>query len=75
MKRKIISISISLALIAVAFMVSGFLIRNKPEPKRNVSRQEVLYVKTQEALSSEIHPEANYRGRVSSLENVSQRTP
>lgn len=70
MKGKIISIGISLVIVVIAIMVSGFLIKNKPEPKRNVAHQEVLYVKTQEAASTEIHPEAQYRGRVSSLENV-----
>lgn len=70
MKRKIISIGISLVIVVIAIMVSGFLIKNKPEPKRNVARQEVLFVKTQEAASTEIQPEAHYRGRVSSLQNV-----
>lgn len=70
MKRKIISISISLAVVIGAVLLSAFMIRNKPEPRRDVNKEEVLFVKTQEAVSIEIHPEAQYRGRVSSLAYV-----
>lgn len=35
-----------------------------------MAKEDVLYVKTQEAVSTDIHPEARYRGRVGSLENV-----
>ncbi len=70
MKRKIISISISLAVVLGAVLLTAFMIRNKPEPRRDLNKEEVLFVKTQEAVSTEIHPEAQYSGRVSSLENV-----
>ena len=70
MKRKIISISISLAVVIGAVLLSAFMIKNKPEPRRDVNKEEILFVKTQEAISTEIHPEASYSGRVSSLENV-----
>ncbi len=49
MKRKIINSIITLTIIAVAIMVSAFMIKNKPEPKRDLSKQEVLYVKTSPA--------------------------
>jgi len=71
MKRKILNITITLSIIAVAILVSAFMIKNKPEPKRDMAKEEVLFVKTKEAVSMAIHPEAQYRGRVSSLENVS----
>ena len=71
MKRKILNITITLSIIAVAILVSAFMIKNKPEPKRDMAKEEVLFVKTKEAVSTAIHPEAQYRGRVSSLENVS----
>jgi multidrug efflux pump subunit AcrA (membrane-fusion protein) len=70
MKRKIISIGISLAIVIGAVLFSASMIKNKPEPRRNMEKQEVLFVKTQEAVSTAIHPEAQYRGRVSSLENI-----
>jgi len=70
MKRKIISISISLAVVIAAFVLSASMIKNKPEPKRDMNKEEVLYVKTEEAKSTEIYPEASYSGRVSSLENI-----
>ena len=70
MKRKIISISISLAVIFGAVLLSAFMIRSKPEPKRDLNKEEVLFVKTQKAVSAEILPEAHYSGRVSSLAYV-----
>jgi len=70
MKRKILNITITLSIIAVAILASAFMIKNKPEPKRDLNKQELIYVKTETATTSEIHPEASYRGRVASLENV-----
>lgn len=70
MKRKILNISITLTIITIAILASAFMIRNKPVPERDLNKQEVLYVKTELATTSEIHPEASYRGRVASLENV-----
>jgi multidrug efflux pump subunit AcrA (membrane-fusion protein) len=70
MKRRIISIIISLAVVIGAVLLSAFMIRNKPEPRRDMNKEEVLFVKTQEAVSTEIHPQATYSGRVSSLAYV-----
>jgi multidrug efflux pump subunit AcrA (membrane-fusion protein) len=70
MKRKIITSIISLAVVIAAILLSSFMIKSKPEPKRNMAREEVLFVKTEVARSTEIHPQAQYRGRVSSFENV-----
>lgn len=70
MKRKILNIAITLSILAAAILVSAFMIKNKPEPPRDQNKKEVLYVKTALASSTEIHPEASYRGRVTSLENV-----
>lgn len=70
MKRKIISISISIVVVIGAVILSSAMIRNKPEPQRNMAKEEVLFVKTITASSTEIHPQAHYRGRVSSLANV-----
>lgn len=70
MKRKIINIAITFSIVIVAILVSAFMIRNKPEPTRDQNKDEVLYVKTTQASTSEIHPEASYRGRVASHENV-----
>jgi len=70
MKRRIISISISLAVVIGAVLLSAFMIKNKPEPRRDMNKEEILFVKTQDAVSTEIHPVASYSGRVSSLENV-----
>ena len=70
MKRKILNLTIALSIIAVAILASAFMIRNKQEPAMDLNKQEVLYVKTALASTSEIHPEATYRGRVASLENV-----
>lgn len=70
MKRKIVNSIITLTIIAVAIMVSAFMIKNKPEPTRDLTKQEVLYVRTETATTSKIFPEASYRGRVASLGNV-----
>jgi RND family efflux transporter MFP subunit len=70
MKRKVVNIAISLSIVAVAILVSAFMIKNKSEPKRDLNKEEVLFVKTETASSIEIHPSASYRGRVASLENV-----
>ena len=59
-----------LSIIAVAILVSAFMIKNKPEPLIDEDKKEVLYVKTALATTTEIHPEASYRGRVSSKDNV-----
>jgi membrane fusion protein (multidrug efflux system) len=70
MKRKVLNTAITLSIISIAILVSAFMIRNKPEPERDLTKQEVLYVKTETASTRTIHPEASYRGRVASLENV-----
>lgn len=70
MKRKILNIAITISIVAVAIAASAFMIKNKPVPPRDQNKKEVLFVKTAEATTSEIHPEASYRGRVASLENV-----
>lgn len=70
MKRKILNITITLSIIIVAILVSAFMIRNKPEPPRDQNKEELLFVKTALASTTEIHPEASYRGRVASMENV-----
>jgi membrane fusion protein (multidrug efflux system) len=70
MKRKILNITLTLSIITVAIVASAFMIKNKTEPTSDQNKQEVLYVKTAPATSQEIHPEAYYRGRVTSLENV-----
>ena len=70
MKRKILNIAITLSILAAAILASAFMIKNKPEPPRDMDKHEVLYVKTAPATTSEIYPEASYRGRVTSLENV-----
>jgi len=70
MKRRIISISISIIVVIGAVILSSSMIRNKPEPQRNMAKEEILFVKTAAATSTEIHPQARYRGRVSSLANV-----
>ena len=70
MKKRIINISITLIIVVTAIMVSAFMIKNKPEPARDMNQQDLLYVKTEAATTMEIHPNASYRGRVASLENV-----
>ena len=70
MKRKILNIAITISIIAIAVVLSAFMIKNKTEPTMDLDKQDVLYVKTATASTSEIHPEASYRGRVASLENV-----
>lgn len=70
MNRRVLNIGIAILIISTAVLVSAFMIKNKPEVPRDISKEEVLFVKTTQAATSSIAPEAFYRGRVTSLGNV-----
>lgn len=70
MKTKIIYGFISLGLITLAFIVSGFLIQSKAEPKVENAKQNSMYVKTQNVSLKEIQSNMAYRGRVSAYDNI-----
>lgn len=71
MKAKILYGVISLSLLVLAFMVSGFLVKSKSEPKVDNAKQNKMYVKTQNVILQETESEMNYRGRVAAYDQIS----
>ena len=71
MKTKFFYGLIGVLLVAMAIGVSGFLIKSKPEPKKDESKHNVVYVKTDEVKFTDIKADMTYRGRVTAYDNVS----
>ncbi|MCY1719912.1 HlyD family efflux transporter periplasmic adaptor subunit [Prolixibacteraceae bacterium Z1-6] len=71
MKNKILYGLVSFVLIAVAFGVSGFLIKSKPEPKKDNETHNIMYVKVNKVNLVETESDMTYRGRVTAFDNVS----
>jgi multidrug efflux pump subunit AcrA (membrane-fusion protein) len=61
----------SLAVIALAIILTGFFKRNQPEPKKNRNNQNFLYVKVDTVNTQKVHPSMHYKGRIQSYETVS----
>ncbi len=61
----------SLAVLALAVILTGFFNRNQPEPKKNMNDQNLLYVKTDTVETEVVHPSMEYKGRIQSYETVS----
>jgi len=60
----------SVVLIAVAFGVSGFLIKSKPEPKKDEAKHNIMYVKAETVKVVETEAAMLYRGKVTAFDNV-----
>lgn len=71
MKAKILYGILSLSLLVVAFMVSGFLVKSKAEPKVDNAKQNSMYVKAQKVALEETKSKMSYRGRVSAYDQIS----
>lgn len=71
MGKKILYGLAGVLLIVIAFAVSGFLIKSKPEPKTDSKKHNVMYVKVSKVSLVEIKADMTYRGRVSAFDNVS----
>jgi len=71
MKNKIIYGLLSLVILAMAFIVSGFLIQSKAEPKVDHAKQNTMYVKTAKVLLEETESNMTYRGRVAAYDQIS----
>jgi len=70
MKTKIIYGFVSLSLIVLAFVASGFIVNSKAKPKVENAKQNSMYVKTQNVSLKETQSNMAYRGRVASFDNI-----
>ncbi len=71
MKKKILYGLASLVLIVLAFGVSGFLIKSKPEPKTDAAKHNIMYVKAEKVQLVETEAAMSYPGKVSAFDKVS----
>ncbi len=70
-RKKIIYLIGSLAVIGVAVALSGFFMRNQPEPRQNRKQENLISVQADTAFIREVHPSMQYEGRIQSYETVS----
>ncbi|GAF05752.1 efflux RND transporter periplasmic adaptor subunit [Saccharicrinis fermentans] len=71
MKTKFFYGLLSVLLIAIAIGVSGFLIKTKPVPKKDETKHNEMYVKTDQVKYVDVKADMTYRGRVTAYDNVS----
>ncbi len=71
MGKKILYGLAGVLLIVIAFAVSGFLIKSKPEPQKDSKHHNVMYVKASQVELVEVDADMSYRGRVDAFDNVS----
>ena len=71
MKKNIIYSIIALLIIVGALALSGYLIANKEQPKQKQNLDTRVYLKTKDVKYAELTTSMEYRGRVSSYNNVS----
>ncbi len=71
MKTKIFYGLSGLFLIVIAFAVSGFLIQSKPEPKKDNTTHNSMYVKANKVTLVETDAQMTYRGLVTAYDKVS----
>lgn len=72
MKRKnVIYLVGSIAVIGLAVALTGFFMKNQPEPKHNEQSENLLSVKVDTVATETIHPSMKYEGRINSYETVS----
>lgn len=69
--KKVLYGLLSIALIAMAFVISGFIINNKPAPRKDNKKHNVTYVKAEQVAYSETAHTMSYRGRVTTFDNIS----
>lgn len=71
MKKGILYGLLSVAVVAVAVGLSAYLVYSKPSPEKNDANLNTMYVKTEQLVLSETESTMDYRGRVTSFDNVS----
>jgi membrane fusion protein (multidrug efflux system) len=71
MKKKIVYGALSLIVIIAAIGFSNFLIKAKPEPKKDNKSHNVTFVKAEKVNYTELEGEMSYRGRVTAFDKVS----
>lgn len=71
MKKKILYGLAGTMLIVIAFAISGFLVKSKPEPKTDNKKHNVMYVKASKVNMVETDADMTYRGRIAAFDNVS----
>lgn len=71
MKTKILYTIAAIAVLVLSIFISGKMIMSKPVPKSTKQAQNYLNVKAQKAENSNFSSNIQYRGRISSYENVS----
>lgn len=71
MKTKVIYGFAGILLIVIAVGISGFLIKSKPEPKKDNRKHSIIYVKAQEVKLTDTDAKITYRGRVTAFDNIS----
>ncbi len=71
MKAKFLYGILSLSILAIAFAISGFLIKTKEQPKVDNAKQNTMYVKTDRVVLEETQSDMTYRGRVAAYDQIS----
>jgi multidrug efflux pump subunit AcrA (membrane-fusion protein) len=71
MRKKIIYLIGSLAVIGLAIGLSGFFMKNQPEPKKSKQTENLLSVEIDTVARALMNPSMRYEGRVNSYETVS----
>lgn len=70
-RKNIIYLIASVLVIAAAIALSGFFMKNQPEPKQNQEDENLLYVDVDTVSTKNMHPSVEYEGRINSYETVS----
>lgn len=71
MKSKVIYGITGFGILVVSVLLTGFLMRTKPEPAKKDKGENYLYVKAKQVENKQIDPAVTHRGRISSYESVS----
>lgn len=71
MNKKIIYGLLSVLVLVVAVVVSGKLVKAKPEPQKDNKKQNVTYVKAEQISFTTHQATMDYRGRLTAYDNVS----
>lgn len=70
-KKKLLNGGIGVLILFIAFMVSGALVKSKPQPKKDDSKHDRMFVKAEKVHFSDIKSGLTYRGRVTAFDNIS----
>lgn len=62
---------LGIAIIVIAFLASGAIISNKPQPKKDNKKHNSMYVKAETVAYTDSEHTMTYRGRVTTFDNIS----